>query len=72
MDLYPTWMRLGTGGAGGIRTVLVDFGDLNFESDELTLGADGELTIEADDDLDSSSGDDLTVVSDDDLEVGCE
>ncbi len=69
MDLYPVWMRLGTGAGSGIA--LADFADLNFESDELSLIADDDLTIESDDDL-NSSGDDLTIESDDDLEVGCE
>lgn len=57
------------GGPGG--SVLVDFGDLNFESDELELTGDGELTIEGDDDMDTTD-DALTVEGDDDLEVGCE
>jgi len=61
----------GGGGPGG--TVLVDFGYLDFEHDELDLiSDDGELTIEGDDDLESENGDDLIIEGDDNLEVGCE
>ena len=72
IDLYPLWMRMGTGtGVGG--TIIVDMARVSLPaSGELSLDEDADLQLTGDDDLDADGGDTITLGEDGDLEVGCE